>query len=105
MKKRSSSRFRIISLLLVLFAAVFLLPACRDGDARLYLLAAVVPGTMLLLLLLPSAFFSLDRPSLSAALALSGFGILASASVLPDSAAPAGRRLSACCCRTVLRPR
>ena len=53
MIRRSSFRFRAAAFLLVFFAAGFLLPASREGDARLYLLAAAVPGGILFLLLLP----------------------------------------------------
>ena len=56
MKKNNSPRFRIYAVLLLFFAAVFLLPACRTGDAGMYLVAAAVPGVMLLLLAFPSVF-------------------------------------------------
>ena len=56
MKKRASFRSRVSALLLVLFAAAFLLPASRTGDSGLYTLAAAVPGMMLLLLFLPLCF-------------------------------------------------
>ena len=90
MKKNNSPRFRIYAVLLLFFAAVFLLPACRTGDAGMYLVAAAVPGVMLLLLAFPSVFFSPDRPSLSAALPLCGFGIMAAA------CASSGDALSQC---------
>ena len=95
MKKRSSSRSRVSALLLVLFAAAFLLPASRTGDSGLYTLAAAVPGIMLFLLFLPAGVFPLDRPSLSAALSLCGFGILASVYISPDEALSQGMRCSA----------
>lgn len=95
MIRRSSFRFRAAAFLLVFFAAGFLLQASREGDARLYLLAAAVPGGILLVLLLPAHFFSLDRPSLSAALALCGLGILAPAAIQPDLALEQGIRCAA----------
>ena len=77
MRKHSSFRFRVCALLLVFYACVFLLPACRGGDPVLYMLSAAVPGSMLLLLLLPSGLFAPDRPSLAVALILCGFSMMA----------------------------
>ncbi len=95
MRKHTSSRSRICALILVFFAAAFLLPACRTGDSQLYLLAAIVPGVMLVLLLLPSAVFFLDRSSLAPALVLCGFGILTSAALSPQEAVSQGFRCAA----------
>ena len=92
MKKRASGRFRLAAMLLIFFACAFLLPASRTGDGRLYLLAAAVPAVMLILLFFPGSAIFLDRPSLSAALILCGFSILASAAVLPDEALSQGMR-------------
>ena len=92
MKKRSSSRFRAGAMLLVFFASAFLLPASREGNPTLYLLSAVVPGVMLLLLLLPSRVFPLDRPSLCSALSLCGFSLLATAAYSPDETLSQGFR-------------
>ena len=92
MKPFKSSRSRVLAMMLVFFAAAFLLPASRAGDSRLYLLAAAVPGGMLLLLVLPAGIMPLDRPSLSAALSLCGLGILAPAAILPDEALSQGMR-------------
>lgn len=92
MRKHSSFRFRVFAMLLVLFAAAFLLPASRTGDAKLYLLAAAVPGVMLFLLFLPAGLFSPDRPSLSSALALCGFGLLATVYISPDETLSQGLR-------------
>ena len=86
MKKNVSSRFRVYALLLFFFATVFLLPACRTGDAKLYLMAGAVPGAMLILLIFPGLLIPLDRPSLCAALPLCGFGIMAAAYASPDEA-------------------
>ena len=86
MIKNASPRFRVYAMLLLFFAAVFLLPACRAGDPKLYLMAAAVPGVMLLLLIFPAGFFAPDRCSLSAALPLCGFGIMAAACASSDDA-------------------
>ena len=85
MKKRGSYRARVSIFLPFFFAAVFAVPALRDGDMRLWILTAAVPGIMLILLLIPSRFFFLDRSSLSAAIALWGFGIMAYAMVSTDA--------------------
>ena len=92
MKKRSSGRARLAALLLVFFACAFLLPASRTGEPKLYLLAAAVPASMLLLLFFPGGTLFLDRPSLAAGITLCGFGILAYAAVLPDEALSQGLR-------------
>ena len=92
MRKRSSFRFRISAVLLVFFATVFLLPAYRDGNPKLYLLAVAVPAAMLLLMLLPARAFSIDRPSISAALSLCGFGLIAAMAANPDEAVSQGFR-------------
>ncbi len=92
MKKRVSGRARLAALLLILFACVFLLPASRTGEPKLYLLAAAVPAAMLLLLFFPGGVLFLDRPSLAAGITLCGFGILAYAAVLPDEALSQGLR-------------
>ena len=92
MKKRASGRFRLAAILLLFFACAFLLPASRTGDGRLYLLAAAVPAVMLILLFFPGSAMFLDRPSLSAALSLCGFSVLAPAAVMPDEALSQGMR-------------
>ena len=92
MRKHASFHFRTAAMLLFFFAAAFLLPACRTGETKLYLLAAAVPGIMLLLMILPAGIFALDRPSLSAALSLCGFGLLATADISPDETVSQGMR-------------
>ena len=77
---------------ILLFAAAFLLPASRTGSSVLYMLAAAVPGVILLLLFLPAGLFSLDRPSLSSALSLCGFGMLAAVYISPDESLSQGMR-------------
>ena len=85
MKKHFSFRSRVSVMMLVLFAAVFALSASRSGDARLWLLTAAVPAVMVLLMAVPSRILFLDRPSLSAALVLSGFGIMAGVFIATDT--------------------
>lgn len=94
--RHRSSRFRVCSLLLLFFAASFLLPASHTGDIRLYVLAAAVPGTVMLLLLMPAGLLAPDRASLAAALSLCGLGIMAPAFLLPDAAAAQAMRAAAC---------
>ena len=86
MSRQKSPRFRFIfaSALLVLLA--LLVPALREGDTRLYLLAAGVAGTMLLCMIIPARLFSLDRIILSIALYFGAVGIMALAPGNPDAA-------------------
>ena len=95
MRKHSSFRFRVCALLLVFYACVFLLPACRGGDPVLYMLSAAVPGSMLLLLLLPSGLFAPDRPSLAVALILCGFSMMATVYLSVDETVSQGIRCAA----------
>lgn len=90
--RKHSSRFRLSALLLVFFACAFLLPASRDGDPVLYILAAAVPGVILLLLFFPGSVLYLDRPVLAAGLCLCAFGVLSPAMVRPDDAVSQGMR-------------
>ena len=83
--KKHFSFSRVSVMMLVLFAAVFALSASRSGDARLWLLTAAVPAVMVLLMAVPSRILFLDRPSLSAALVLSGFGIMAGVFIAIDT--------------------
>ena len=47
-KQKSSARFRFTGAVLLLAALLFLVPALRNGDRHLYLLAVLVPCTMFL---------------------------------------------------------
>ena len=85
-KQKSSPRFRFDFAAIFLSALLFLLPAVRDGDRRLYLLAAVVPGLMLLCMLILARLFSLDRMIFSVALLLCSLGIAAFAPADPEAA-------------------
>ena len=91
--KHKPIRFRTIICFVVFFSVVFLLPAFRTGDSRLFILAAAIPGAMLLLLLLPSGILFLDRPLLMIALSLSAFGVLAPALQIPDESVSQALRL------------
>ena len=94
--RHRSSRFRVCALLLLFFAAAFLLPASRNGDIRLYVLAAAVPGVTLLLLLMPAGLAAPDRASIAAAMSLCGLGIMAPAFLLPDEAVAQAMRAAPC---------
>ena len=85
-KKQSSPRFRFAFAALLLSALLFLLPAVRDGDRRLYLLAALVPAFMLLYCTVLARLFSLDRMILTVTLSLSASSIAALALSAPDAA-------------------
>ena len=83
-RKRSPSRLCIGSLV-VLFLLAFLLPAVKEGaDARLWILVAAVPGTLLVFgMPFISRLFSLDRLLSVVALVLCASGILALAPLSP----------------------
>ena len=85
-RKQSSPRFRFAFAALLLSALLFLLPAVRSGDRRLYLLAALVPAFMLLCCTVLARLFSLDRMALTLALFLCSLGIAAFAPADPDAA-------------------
>ena len=75
--KKSSARFRFFAASLLLSALVFVIPALKDGNATLYLLAAAVPCAMLLLGTVIPRMFSLDRMIISLVLWLCAAGIAA----------------------------
>ena len=77
MKKSHSSRSNLIVVALFLLALSFLLPALQAGNGELYLLAAAVPGVLLLFVLIPGRIFSLDLPSVTISLILCSFSVLA----------------------------
>ena len=76
-RQKSSPRFRFSGAALFLCILAFLVPALREGDSTLYLLAAAVPGAMILCMTVLTRMFSLDRIVLSLSLFLSSMGILA----------------------------
>ena len=85
-RQKSSPRFRFVGAASLLVLLALLVPALRDGDQRLYLLAAGVTGAMLLCMIIPARLFSLDRLILSLALYLGAVGIMALAPADPDAA-------------------
>ena len=86
MNRKSSPRFRFVGAAALLALLALLVPALREGDQRLYLLAAGVTVAMLLGMIIPARLFSLDRLILSLALWLGAVGIMALAPANPDAA-------------------
>lgn len=86
MSRQKSPRFRFVFAAALLVLLALLVPALREGDTRLYLLAAGVTGTMLLCMIIPARLFSLDRIILSIALYFGAVGIMALAPGNPDAA-------------------
>lgn len=85
-RQKSSSRFRFVGAAALLVLLALLVPALRDGDQRLYFLAAGVTAAMLLCMIIPARLFSLDRMILSLALYLGAVGIFSIAPADPDAA-------------------
>ena len=85
-RQKSSPRFRFVGAAALLVLLALLVPALRDGDQRLYFLAAGVTAAMLLCMIIPARLFSLDRMILSLALYLGAVGIFSIAPADPDAA-------------------
>ena len=85
-RQKSSPRFRFVGAAALLVLLALLVPALRDGDQRLYFLAAGVTASMLLCMIIPARLFSLDRMILSLALYLGAVGIFSLAPADPDAA-------------------
>lgn len=92
-KMQSSPRFRFAFSALLLSALLFLLPAVRTGDRRLYILAALVPAFMLLCFTVLARLFSLDRMVLTISLLICSTGIAALAQTSPDAATAQALRM------------
>ena len=86
MKKQSSLRSRVTVFLPLFFALVLILPGLENGSYTRWMLALSFPCVLLLLLLLPSRLFFLDRPSFSAVAVLCGFGMMAGVYLSEDAA-------------------
>ena len=85
-RKQSSPRFRFAFSALLLSALLFLLPAVRSGDRKLYMLAVLVPAFMLLCFTVIARLFALDRMVFTVALFLLSAGIAALSQASPDAA-------------------
>ena len=85
-RQKSSPRFRFVGAAALLVLLALLVPALRDGDQRLYFLAAGVTASMLLCMIIPARLFSLDQMILSLALYLGAVGIFSLAPADPDAA-------------------
>ena len=85
-RQKSSARFRFTGAVLLLAALLFLVPALRNGDRRLYLLAVLVPCLMFLCGTLLARMFSLDRMLLTLTLWLCAVGIAVLAVSDPEAA-------------------
>ena len=67
-RQKSSARFRFTGAVLLLAALLFLVPALRNGNRTLYLLAIVVPCGMFLCGTVLARMFSVDRMLLTLSL-------------------------------------
>ena len=85
-RQKSSPRFHFTGSAVLLSALVFLVPALKEGNPGLYLLAVLVPSVLLFSTTLLARVFSLDRMILSLALFLCAMGIAALALSGPDAA-------------------
>ena len=85
-RRKSSPRRFCLGTLFTFFLLAFLRLAVREGDSRLYLLAAVVPSAVLLGSILIPRIFSADRWLTAAALTLCAFSILVPAPADPEAA-------------------
>ena len=85
-KQKSSARFRFTGAVLLLAALLFLVPALRNGNRTLYLLAIVIPCAMFLCGTVLARMFSIDRMLLTLSLWLCAVGIAAVALSDPEAA-------------------
>lgn len=83
---KTSSRFRFTGAALLLTVLIFLVPALRNGDPSLYLLAVLVPCALFLCCTVLARMFSLDRILLVLSLYLCAVGIAALAHADPRAA-------------------
>ena len=85
-KLKSSPRLRFTGAAILLSALLFLVPAVKDGNEQLYLLALLVPCGMLLVGTVLARVFSLDRLILNLTLWICAVGIAAYAFTDPAAA-------------------
>ncbi|MBO4470643.1 MAG: hypothetical protein J5841_02720 [Clostridia bacterium] len=85
-KTKSSPRLRFTGAAILLSALLFLVPALKDGNDTLYLLALLVPCGMLLAGTVLARVFSLDRLILNVSLWICAVGIAAFAFTDPQAA-------------------
>ena len=85
-KAKSSPRLRFTGAAILLSALLFLVPALKDGNDTLYLLALLVPCGMLLAGTVLARVFSLDRLILNVSLWICAVGIAAFAFTDPQAA-------------------
>ena len=83
---KSSDRFRFSAASIALAALIFLIPALKNGNPSLYLLAVLVPCAMFLCGTVLARLFSLDRFLLSLVLWFCAAGIAAFAPSDPEAA-------------------
>ena len=97
-RQKSSGRFRFAGAAALLSLLFFLVPALREGNATLYLLAAAVPCVLVLGCTLLARFFSLDRMLIAVSLYLCACGVAVLAPDAPEEALAQGMR----CCAGLL---
>ena len=85
-RQKSSDRFRFAAASILLAGLILLVPALREGNSVLYLLAALVPCAMLLCETVFARMFSLDRMVIALVLWLLAAGIAALAPSDPEAA-------------------
>lgn len=94
-RQKFSARFRFFGALLLLAALIFVIPALKTGDHRLYLLAVAVPCAVFLAGTILARIFSLDRMLLAFSMCLCSMGIAALAPSDPDAALAQALRCAA----------
>ena len=85
-KQHASPRFRFVAGAALLTGLALLVPALREGDPRLYLLAAICPVGMLISLCFFPRMFSIDRMVFSLTVYLSMIPVIMLAPLHPEEA-------------------
>ena len=94
-RQKSFGRFRFAAASILLTALLFVLPAVRNGNASLYLLAVLLPCVLFLSETVLARMFSLDRMIIAIVLWLCTAGIAAFAPSDPDAAVAQSLRCGA----------